>query len=71
MDEELVAVLARAARLDKALAEFPEDVQAAAEQARTMMEAIPAQTSFAASPFDGNYTGTRTATSGLCGAPSQ
>lgn len=33
MDELLVAVLARAAGLEKALAEFPEDVAAAAAQA--------------------------------------
>jgi hypothetical protein len=33
MDEHLVAVLARAAGLEKALAEFPEDVAAAAAQA--------------------------------------
>ncbi len=33
MDEQLVAVLARAAGLEKALAEFPEDVAAAAAQA--------------------------------------
>jgi len=33
MDQQLVAALARAAGLDKALAEFPEDVAAAAAQA--------------------------------------
>lgn len=33
MDKELIAMLARAAGLDKALAEFPDDVAAAAEQA--------------------------------------
>jgi len=33
MDKELVAMLARVAGLDKALAEFPDDVVAAAEQA--------------------------------------
>jgi hypothetical protein len=33
MDKELVAMLTRAAGLDKALAEFPDDVAAAAEQA--------------------------------------
>lgn len=33
MDKELVAKLARAAGLDKALAEFPDDVEAAAGQA--------------------------------------
>src|SRR5262249_19981205 len=33
MDKELIVRLARAAGLDKALAEFPDDVQAAAQQA--------------------------------------
>ncbi len=33
MDENLVAILARAAGLEKALAEFPDDVAAAAVQA--------------------------------------
>jgi len=33
MDKELVAALARIAGLDRALAEFPEDVAAAAAQA--------------------------------------
>jgi len=33
MDEQLVALLARAAGLEKALAEFPEDVATAAAQA--------------------------------------
>ncbi len=33
MDKELVATLAKQAGLDKALAEFPDDVIAAAEQA--------------------------------------
>jgi len=33
MDKELVAALARMAGLDRALAEFPEDVAAAAAQA--------------------------------------
>jgi len=33
MDEKLVAILARAAGLEKVLAEFPEDVMAAAAQA--------------------------------------
>jgi len=33
MDKELVATLARAAGLEKALGEFPDDVTAAAEQA--------------------------------------
>lgn len=33
MDQQLIEVLARAAGLDKALAEFPDDVAAAAAQA--------------------------------------
>jgi uncharacterized protein YihD (DUF1040 family) len=33
MDKELIAKLAQAAGLDKALAEFPDDVAVAAEQA--------------------------------------
>ena len=33
MDQDLIAALARAAGLDKALAEFPDDVAAAAAQA--------------------------------------
>jgi hypothetical protein len=40
MDEKLVAALARAAGLDKALAEFPEDVAAAAAQAENTGHAI-------------------------------
>lgn len=51
MDQELVVVLARAAGLAKALAAFPEDVRAAAEQARTMMEAVPVQKDAAAEPW--------------------
>ena len=35
MDQQLLAALAKLAGLEKALAEFPDDVQAAAEQALT------------------------------------
>jgi hypothetical protein len=40
MDEQLVAALARAAGLQKALAEFPQDVAAAAAQALNNAGAI-------------------------------
>lgn len=51
MDKELVAVLARAAGLEKALAEFPDDVKAAVEQAQTMMAAVPVQEDAAMEPW--------------------
>jgi hypothetical protein len=40
MDKELISRLARAAGLDKALAEFPDDVALAAEQALGNKDAI-------------------------------
>jgi len=40
MDKELMQVLARRAGLDKALAEFPDDVAAAADQAATVVARI-------------------------------
>lgn len=40
MDKEFVKALARRAGLDKALAEFPDDVAAAVEQAATVMAKI-------------------------------
>jgi hypothetical protein len=40
MDKELMQALARRAGLDKALAEFPDDVAAAADQAATVMARI-------------------------------
>ena len=40
MDKELMQALARRAGLDKALAEFPEDVAAAAAQAASVMAKI-------------------------------
>lgn len=51
MDKEQVATLARAVGLQKALAEFPDDVQAAVEQARKMMEGVPTQKDAAVEPW--------------------
>ena len=51
MDRTLLAALAQAAGLDKALAEFPEDVAAAAAQARGTAGAIHAPTDPAAEPW--------------------
>jgi hypothetical protein len=51
LDEEMVAKLARAAGLDKALAEFPDDVAVAAEQALGNKEAIAWPTDPGAEPW--------------------
>jgi hypothetical protein len=51
MDQQLVAALARAAGLDKALAEFPEDVAAAASQALNNAGAIHVPDDPAAEPW--------------------
>lgn len=51
MDDQLVVVLARAAGLDKALRDFPEDVAAAAAQARLQSDAIAFPTEPAAEPW--------------------
>ena len=51
MDRQLVAAIARAAGLDKALAEFPEDVAAAAAQAQTTAHAIQYPTEPTAEPW--------------------
>ena len=51
VDQELVATLARAAGLHKALAEFPEDVMAAARQALGNAGAIKFPTDPAAEPW--------------------
>ena len=51
MDKELVATLARAAGLEKALEAFPDDVRAAIEQAQTMMAGVPVQKDAAAEPW--------------------
>jgi hypothetical protein len=42
MDKELTMALARRAGLDKALAQFPDDVAAAAKQASSVTEKIKA-----------------------------
>jgi hypothetical protein len=42
MDKELMKALARRAGLDKALAEFPDDVEAAAKQAASVAGKIKA-----------------------------
>lgn len=51
MDKELIAKLAQAAGLNKALAEFPEDVAMAAEQALGNQGAIAYPTDPAAEPW--------------------
>ena len=51
MTPDLIAALARAAGLDTALAEFPEDVAAAAEQALATAGAIHVPTDPAAEPW--------------------
>ena len=51
MDKDLIATLARATGLDKALAQFPDDVAAAAEQALGNTEAIAWPTDPAAEPW--------------------
>ena len=51
MDKELIKVLARRAGLDKALAEFPDDVEAAAKQATDVMPKIKAPSDPRAEPW--------------------
>lgn len=51
MDQQLVAQMARAAGLEKALAEFPEDVAAAAAQALNNAGAIQVPADPAAEPW--------------------
>ena len=51
MDKELMQALARRAGLDKALAEFPDDVAAAADQAATVMARIKAPSDPRAEPW--------------------
>jgi len=51
MDQQLVTMLARAAGLDKALAEFPEDVAAAVAQALNNAGAIQVPADSAAEPW--------------------
>jgi hypothetical protein len=49
--DPIVAALAKAAGLDKALAEFPDDIEAAAAQALTHSEAVKFPTDPAAEPW--------------------
>ncbi len=58
MDQELIAKLAHAAGLDKALAEFPEDVALAAQQALGNQGAIEYPTDPAAEPWPPMRAGT-------------
>ena len=58
MDKELVATLARAAGLEKALAEFPDDVNAAAEQALGNQGGIAYPADPAAEPWPPMRAGT-------------
>ena len=51
MDKELMHALARRAGLDKALAEFPDDVAAAADQAAGVMARIKAPEDPRAEPW--------------------
>ena len=51
MDKQLVAALVRAAGLEKALAEFPDDVMAAAEQSLNNAGAVKVPTDPAAEPW--------------------
>lgn len=58
MDKDLIAQLARVAGLDKALAEFPDDVAAAAEQALGNQGGIRYPTDPAAEPWPPMRAGT-------------
>lgn len=51
MEKSLIEALARRAGLDKALAEFPEDVAAAAEQASNSLARMKAPTDPRAEPW--------------------
>jgi hypothetical protein len=51
MDKELMQALARRAGLDRALAEFPDDVAAAADQAARVMARIKAPEDPRAEPW--------------------
>ncbi|MBV8392394.1 MAG: hypothetical protein JOY81_04355 [Alphaproteobacteria bacterium] len=51
MDKEIVAALARRAGLEKALADFPDDVAAAAEQAEGAQRKIVAPADPRAEPW--------------------
>ena len=58
MDKAIVELLARRAGLDKALAEFPEDVTAAAEQVSGAVAKMKAPTDPRAEPWPPMRTGT-------------
>lgn len=58
MDEQLLAALARAAGLDKALADFPDDVAAAAAQATTNADVVQFPQDPAAEPWPPMRVGT-------------
>jgi hypothetical protein len=58
MDKELIAKLARAAGLDKALAEFPDDVALAAVQALGNKDGIAYPNDPAAEPWPPMRAGT-------------
>jgi hypothetical protein len=58
MDKAIIELLARRAGLDKALAEFPEDVAAAAEQARDAAAKMKAPTNPRAEPWPPMRVGT-------------
>jgi hypothetical protein len=49
--DPIIVALARAAGLDKAVAEFPDDVKAAAEQALNNAGAVQVPTNAAAEPW--------------------
>ncbi len=51
MDQQLFVALARAAGLDKALAEYPDDVRAAAEQSLNNAGSVKVPTDPAAEPW--------------------
>jgi len=51
MDKELMEALARRAGLDKALAQFPDDVAAAAKQAASVTDKIKAPADPRAEPW--------------------
>ena len=57
MDKAVIELLARRAGLDKALAEFPEDVAAAAEQASGAVARMKAPTDPRAEPSPPMRTG--------------
>ena len=58
MDKAIIELLARRAGLDKALAEFPEDVTAAAEQASGSVAKMKAPTDPRAEPWPPMRPGT-------------